>query len=77
MCGYLLHYSIWRVAKIELHLNVTKIPNQLCKHNEPVNNKGISKTVASYFDTKIREVASSVEIDKNIYNERRLVNIQI
>ena len=65
--------SLWKAVKLARDVNVCGLPNKMFSGGELVMEPELSEKFGKFFDTKIKEVLSTVSIDEEVYNGRQLL----
>ena len=66
--------SLWRAVKIARDVNTNLLPGQMFEKKVQLDGENLPDVFASFFDTKIKNVMETVEIENDVYNGRKMVN---
>ena len=60
--------SLWKAVKIAKDLNIESLPKTLFEEGAEIHTDQVAERFANFFDTKIKNIINSTEVDDGVYN---------
>ena len=67
--------SLWKAVKVAKDVNTSSLPSSMHEENVEIEENTLPDRFASFYDKKVKKLLEEVQIDDDVYNGRRKVNL--
>ena len=68
--------SLWKAVKAARDVNSSELPDKMYLNGILIEEKELPDAFANFFDTKIKNIASEITIENDVYNGKRIVEAE-